>query len=91
MPKVLGVLARQFESFNYDGKMGCATNITFDIELRPGAVIPKSSPCRLDPEREAFYENEMEKQFKRGILERGPIDMIINPVVVPKKGPKKWR
>ena len=60
----------------------------FDIELRPGAVIPKSTLCRLDPEREAFYKKEMDKQFKRGILEKGPIDLIINPIIVPKKGPK---
>ena len=65
-----------------------------DIELRPGAVVPKSPPIRFDAKREQAYDKEMGIWIAKGYLEKGPIDVIINPVVVPKKAPpgiEKWR
>lgn len=63
-----------------------------DLELLPGAIVPKSPQLCLDKERQEFYDSEMEDWKRKEYLEFGEVDVVINPVIVPKKkSVKKWR
>ena len=53
-PFILQTLAENFESFDYDAKVGKATNIELDLHFRPNARVAKTPDYKYDQERELF-------------------------------------
>ena len=50
-PQIMKVLAENFESFDYDGKVGLATNIELELNLKPNSTPSKTTNIRYDRER----------------------------------------
>ena len=79
------------ESFDYDGRIGKAKNIILDINLKPNAQAPKTPNIRYDRERLQFLEKTIEEWETKGFIRRGKAEFLFSPVIVAKKGPKKFR
>ena len=47
-PFILQTLAENFESFDYDAKVGKATNIELDLHFRPNARVAKTPDYKYD-------------------------------------------
>ena len=89
--RVLTVLAECFDVFDCKGRVAKLKNVELEIHVKPGAEIPKTSPIFYDRERTEHIERDLKEWLDKGYIERGKVRCAFPPVVVKKKGPKKFR
>lgn len=89
--EVIAVLAKNFDVFDCKGQVSRINNTIFRINIRPGAIVPKTTGIRLDKERLEFVHRWIKECVDKGYVERGPTVCAFPPVVVNKKGPAKFR
>ena len=89
--RILTVLAKNFEVFDCKGRVAKIKNVELEIRVKPGAEILKTSPIFYDKERIKHLEKELHDWLEKGYIERGIVKCAFPPVVVKKKGPKKFR
>jgi hypothetical protein len=61
------------------------------IELKSDAQPVKRTLYPMAPEQREFLQKEIKKMLSKGLIRESSSPWGLSPLVVPKKGPKKWR
>ena len=87
--EILVIFARQFESFDYDKKIGRAKNIELELQFRPNSKVARIADILYDSKRNEFLKGKILEWEKNGFVQQGFAKYLFTPIIVGKRGSKE--